>query len=85
MIDNCGTFGDALVQVGDFPQKVAPSSTVVGASIVNAIVAESVYLFLEKGIEPPVFMSANIDGGDAYNAKMLEKYRDKITYMGSAK
>ncbi len=85
VIDNCGTFGDALVQVGDFPQKVAPSSTVVGASIVNAIVAESVYLFLEKGIEPPVFMSANIDGGDAYNAKMLEKYRDKITYMGSAK
>lgn len=57
----------------------------MGSSIVNAIVAESVYLFLEKGIEPPVFMSANIDGGDAYNAKMLEKYSDKITYMGSAK
>ena len=37
VIDNCGTFGDALVQVGDFPQKVAPSSTVVGSSIVNAL------------------------------------------------
>lgn len=84
VIDNCGTFGDALVQVGDFPQKVAPSSTVVGAAIVNAIVAESVYLFMEKGIEPPVFMSANIDGGDAYNAKTMARYKDQITYMGNA-
>ena len=84
VIDNCGTFGDALVQVDDFPQKVAPSSTVVGCSIVNAIVAESVHIFLEKGMEPPVFLSANIDGGDAYNDKMLKKYADKITYMGHA-
>jgi len=82
VIDNCGEFGDALVQVEDFPQKVAPSSTVVGAAIVNAITAEATYLFLQKGIEPPVFLSANIDGGDAYNARMLEKYKDKITYMG---
>lgn len=82
VIDNCGIKGDALVQVDEFPQKVAPSSTVVGAAIVNAIVAESVHLFLEKGMEPPVFMSANVDGGDAYNAKMLDTYKDKITYMG---
>lgn len=81
VIDNCGIFGDASIQVDGFPGYVAPTSTVTGAAVVNAVCAESIPLFLEAGIDPPVFMSANIDGGDAYNAAILEKYKDKITYM----
>ncbi len=81
VIDNGGCFGDAAVAVEGFSQKVAPTSTVVGAAIVNAIVAESTARFVERGIDPPVFKSANIDGGDAYNQVLLDTYRDQIRYM----
>ena len=36
---------------------------------------------IADGIVPPVFMSANIDGGDAHNAKIFEEYKDNIFYM----
>lgn len=81
VLDNCGCIGDAAISIEGFPEKTAPTSTITGAAIINALCAESVALFLEKGIEPPVFMSANLDGGDEYNAKMFEKYKDRITYM----
>ena len=35
----------------------------------------------EKGEEPPVFISANLDGGDAHNKKIMEKYKAHIFYM----
>ncbi|MHB1151315.1 MAG: SIS domain-containing protein [Eubacteriales bacterium] len=81
VIDDCGVFGDAAIQVDGFAGLVSPTSTVTGAAIVNSICAETIPLFIEAGIDPPVFMSANIDGGDAYNAKIMEKYKDKITYL----
>ena len=82
VIDNCGCVGDAAIEIEGFPGKTAATSTVTGAAIVNAFCAEVVGLYVDSGLEPPVFMSANVDGGDAYNAKMLDRYRDKITYQG---
>lgn len=81
VIDNGGCYGDAAVEIEGFSQKVAPTSTVVGAAIVNAIAAEATARFVEQGIDPPVFKSANIDGGDAYNQVLLETYCDQIRYM----
>ncbi len=81
VIDNCGIFGDAAIDVDGFAGKVSPTSTVTGAAIINSICAESVQLFIEAGVEPPVFMSANIDGGDDYNNRIMEKYREKIKYL----
>ena len=81
VIDNCGCFGDAAMDIDGFNGKVSPTSTVTGAAIINAICAEAAGFFVAEGIDPPVFMSANIDGGDEYNAVILEKYKDKINYM----
>ena len=81
VIDNCAPFGDAAVQVGDFLQKVGPVSSITGCAIVNSIVAEVVENLLAKGIEPPVFVSANLDGGDEWNARLLRENRDRIHYM----
>lgn len=81
VIDNCAPLGDAAVSIPTFPQKVGPLSSVTGCAIVNAIVAETVKLLVEKGVEPPVFISANLDHGDAYNARMLEENKHRIHYM----
>ncbi len=80
VLDNCGCIGDAAIEVDGFAEKTAPTSTITGAAIINSICAEAVSIFVERGIEPPVFVSANLDGGDEYNAKMFEKYKDRITY-----
>ena len=81
LIDNHGDYGDATVSLPGFKQKLASSSTVIGAAILNAITARASELLWERGIEPPVFMSGNIDGGDAYNKAVIEKHKDNIFYM----
>ena len=43
---------------------------------------ESEGMVVEKGGVPPVFVSANLDSGDAHNKKMLKQYKDHIFYMG---
>jgi uncharacterized phosphosugar-binding protein len=81
VIDNGAPRGDAIVQLPGFPQPIAPVSTVLGAALVNAVVAEACAILLERGITPPVFMSANLDGGDAHNAKLMERYRGRVLYL----
>ncbi len=81
LIDNHGDHGDATVKLEGFEQKIASSSTVVGAAILNAIMVRACEILLEKGINPPVFMSGNIDGGDAYNKAVIAKHKENIFYM----
>lgn len=81
VLDNCGCYGDAEIEVKGLEQKVAPTSTAVGAVILNAIVAEVVERFVENGMVPPLFMSSNMEGGDEYNNQVLNQYRAKILYL----
>ena len=37
---------------------------------------------IEAGGVPPVFVSANLDGGEAHNREMMRAYRNQIFYMG---
>lgn len=81
LIDNGAPYGDAAVQIPGFPQKVGPLSSVTGCAIVNALVAEVVVRLVKLGVTPPVFMSANLDGGDEYNARLLAENKHRIHYM----
>ena len=68
VIDNGGRVGDAAIDIEGLDAPVAPTSTVVGAAILNAVVAEAVQLLVDRGIVPEVYASANTAGGDAANA-----------------
>ena len=81
LIDNHGDRGDACIQLDGFAQKLASTSTVVGAAILNAVTVRASEILWEKGITPPVFMSGNIDGGDAYNKAVIAEHKDNIFYM----
>jgi len=81
VIDNRGARGDASLTIPGVPEKAAPTSTAIGAAILNAIVAQSIHNVVAAGGIPPVFVSANLDEGDSHNARMLEQYRDHIFYM----
>jgi glucosamine kinase len=69
VIDNGGRPGDATVEIDGFPHRVGPTSTVTGAAILNAIVAEAVERLVARGITPEVYRSANVEGGDELNAR----------------
>ena len=81
VIDNCGEKGDAAVKLDGLEEKISPTSTAVGTALLNALVIESVEKMIADGIVPPVFMSANLDGGDEHNARIFEEYKDNIFYM----
>ena len=53
----------------------------IGAAILNAVMARACELLYEEGIEPPVFMSGNMDGGDAYNKRVIAEHAENIFYM----
>ena len=81
VIDNGAPYGDAAIEVAGFPQKIGPVSSVTGCAIVNALVAEVVDRLVKLGVDPPVFVSANVDGGDEYNARLMAENSDRIHYM----
>ncbi|MBR2263383.1 MAG: SIS domain-containing protein [Firmicutes bacterium] len=81
VIDNCGCVGDGSVTIEGVPEKVGPTSTAVGAAILNAVMTRAVELITESGGTAPIFISANVPGGDVHNKTMLETYKDHIFYI----
>jgi uncharacterized phosphosugar-binding protein len=81
VVDNCSPAGDAAVEIRGLPVKTGPLSTVLGCAAVNAIVCETIEKLVALGVEPPVFLSANLEGGDEHNARLLADLRDRIHYM----
>jgi uncharacterized phosphosugar-binding protein len=81
VLDNGAPYGDAAVEVPGFAEKVAPLSTVTACTLVNAIVAEVVARLVKRGETPPVFMSANLDAGDAHNARLLKENGSRVHYL----
>jgi len=81
VLDNGGETGDAAVTIDGLPEKIGPTSTAVGAALLNAVVVDAVNRMIADGIVPPVLMSANLDGGDEHNARIFEEYKDHIFYM----
>jgi uncharacterized phosphosugar-binding protein len=79
VIDNGGEVGDAAVRVAGFARAVAPTSTVVGAAILNAVIAEAVQIMVENGVNPDVYESSNSAGGDAANAPLIDAASQKAT------
>ena len=70
VIDNGGCVGDAAIRIEGFDSSVAPTSTVVGAAILNAVAAEAVERLVARGHAPAVYTSSNVEGGDAANAEL---------------
>lgn len=73
--------GDAILEIKGLPERTAPASTAAGVAILNAVISEAIENLIKAGVTPPVFLSANLDGGEEHNKLMLEKYRDRIHYL----
>ena len=82
VLDNGGELGDASVELAGLGQKIAPTSSVIDITLVNLIVVNTVELLLQKGMMPPVFMSANTDAGDEALYPHIRQFaEDLVTFM----
>ena len=81
VIDLPGVVGDAAIFVSEGVPRVGPTSSVVGAAILHALMVETAMLLAEGGITPPVFASANLDDSAAWNERWINLYRDRLDYL----
>lgn len=81
ILDNHAPVGDALIELPGLAHRVGPVSTVTGAAILNSVVVRVAELLLQRTGDTPVFLSANLDGGDEHNQRWLKHYRGRLTYL----
>ncbi|UCZ53637.1 SIS domain-containing protein [Bacillus shivajii] len=81
VIDNRSVKGDAVLTHDKVDVPFTPTSTVIGASILNGILSEAIVMIAEKGGTPPIFLSGNIDGADGHNEKLIAKYKERIPLL----
>jgi uncharacterized phosphosugar-binding protein len=79
VLDNCGEPGDAAIRYEGFQGSVGPTSLLAGAYIINSLACRVVELFLAQGLTPPVYLSANVPGGDDHNRELEARYRGRIS------
>jgi uncharacterized phosphosugar-binding protein len=77
VIDNGAPHGDAIL---DLPGggSVCAISSIANAAIAQAIVAEVTARLLAQGVEPPIYRSANVEGGDTHNDAWEGRYAGRI-------
>ena len=76
-LDNGGIPGDAAIRFSDGTFTGA-TSTAAGAAILQAVICRVHEIALEEGFPADFFVSSNIDGGDAVNTRLVEKYKGRI-------
>lgn len=77
VIDNCGPMGDTLLPMPGGGEVCAISS-ITAAFAAQMMLADACARLLAAGHKPPVYLSANIPGGDDHNKALEEHYSGRI-------
>lgn len=80
-LDNLGKSGDAAIEVDGNGLRVGPTSTVVGAALLNAVFVEAASRIVAEGLAPPVYRSSNMPGASEHNERLVERYRKRIRHL----
>ena len=77
VLDNAGQPGDSLVEVRP-GLRVAATSTILGAFLLQSVVLSAVEQCVAAGIRPPVLTSGNVAGAREANAQLVAKYPGRL-------
>ena len=81
VLDNKVPKGDAMVEAKGFPVKFTPASGVTSTALLHTLITLVIEQLIEKGIEPPVAIAANVDGSGEHNDRIWNEYSDRIFYL----
>lgn len=85
--DHCDVVLDSKIAIGDaelthegVEAPFAPASTITASALMQATLASCAAALADRGIQPPLLRSGNVDGGLEWNAKVFAEYGDRIYY-----
>lgn len=77
LLDNGAPYGDAVLDLPD-GGKVCAVSSITAALLAQLLAAEIIRRLIAAGETPPVYLSANIPGGDEHNSILEQRYAGRI-------
>lgn len=80
-LDNGGEPGDASVSLDGIQQKIGPTSSVIDIVIINSVIIGTVERLLQRGIKPPIFISANVDNGEGLNHDIIKGFQTRVKIL----
>lgn len=80
-IDNYVPYGDTVIEVEGFHSPITGISSTVDFYIAHRLEMECVKACVARGIEAPVWTSANIPGGDEKNKALRQKYNSRVKFL----
>ena len=81
VLDNQSIFGDAALKMEGLESRVCGTSSFSTCLLMQQTIYEAVKDMLEKEYAPPVYRSANIDGGREYNEVLEQTYAMRIWHI----
>jgi uncharacterized phosphosugar-binding protein len=85
--DHCDIVLDSKIEVGDaeltydtVDAPFGPASTMVASALMQATMATAAAELADRGIQPPLLRSGNVDGGHEWNGRIFTEYGDRIFY-----
>ncbi len=90
VLDNLGVPGDAIVEMNDgnlaglpagASAKAGPTSTLIGATLLNLLALEAMTWLRDHGHELPVVRSQNLPGGMEANIELSQCYRTRLSKL----
>lgn len=80
-IDNLAPFGDSTLEIAE-GMTMGAISSITGAFIAQLLTLGIAERLLARGITPPVYISANVPGGDAHNDALTQQYAGRLRADG---
>ena len=80
-IDDYVPYGDTVIKVEGFEQPITGISSTIDLYIAHRLEMECVKECVRRDFTPPVWRSANIPGGDEFNASLRAKYNSRVKFL----
>ncbi|PTX53992.1 putative phosphosugar-binding protein [Melghirimyces profundicolus] len=81
VLDSKAPKGDAVMELEGLQAKFGPVSSIIGFTLLQALIVETVNKLVQAGLTPPVWVSSNLDEGDAINREYIKAYKKRITCL----
>ncbi|MGX7262439.1 SIS domain-containing protein [Enterococcus crotali] len=81
VLDNHSIEGDAALSIPGLDTKVCGTSSFAATLLLQQTMYQAFELMVQRGFVPPVYRSANIDGGMEYNLEIEKRYADRIFHI----
>ncbi len=79
VLDNHCPPGDALIEIEGV--RIAAGSTIANSFLYHWTLTEACKMWQKEGKKLPIYISANLPGGDEHNEKMEASYRSRIPLL----